>query len=188
MGGTDATPAAPGAVGAVGDGTAATPAAPGAAGAVGAVTGSTPAAPGAEGRADGVPGSAGDIVPAAPGNADGFGMVVKTGLSLSSVSCSANVVRSPADGRLSPGSLSGDASPSTAGGLMAIVATRYFGISSSRFGGRIAPAATVAANTSMRSATTGPGPFTFVAGTSNRMCTSLPTRPIEIFAGATGIK
>ena len=44
--------------------------------------------------------------------------------------------------RVGPGALSGGASPSTGGGLMAIVATRYFGVSSSRFGGRTAPAAT----------------------------------------------
>jgi regulator of sigma E protease len=185
---TGATPPAPGAAATVGAATGATPVAPGAEDALGAAMGSTPAAPGAAGAvgaATGAPGSAGAVGPA---DAGAFGRVVKTGFSFSSVSCSVNVVRSPADGRVSPGVVSGGASPSTGGGLMAIVVTRYFGVSRSRFAGRTAPAATVAANTSMRSTATGPGPFTFVDGTLNRICASAPTRPTVMFAGATGTR
>jgi hypothetical protein len=53
----------------------------------------------------------------------------------------------------------GGASPSTGGGFTGIVAIRYFDTRKSRFDGRTAPPATVAAKTSIRSMTTGPGPF-----------------------------
>src|SRR4029453_9454261 len=76
--------------------------------------------------------------------------VVKTGWNVFSVSVSTNVVRSPGAGRVS-GADSAGRSPSTGGGLPATVAIRYFVVSSSRLAGRTAPAATVAANTSIRS-------------------------------------
>jgi len=194
---TGGTPAAPGAAASAGWGTGATPAAPGAAGCAegvaGSGTGTTPAAPGAAGCAGGVAGSpaaaagVGDAAPA-PAAAGGTfgGNVVKTGASRSAVSSSTNAVRSPGDGRLSPGVLSGGASPSTGGGLIAIVATRYFDVRKSRLGGRTAPGATVAAKTSILSSATGAGPFTFVDGTLKRRWASLPIRPIVMFAGATG--
>src|SRR6185503_8277229 len=86
------------------------------------------------------------------------GGVVNTGSSAFSVSVSTNVVRSPGDGRVSVVD-SGGVSPSTGGGLIEIVAIRYLVVTSSRFGGRRAPAATVAAKTSIRSRATVPGPF-----------------------------
>src|SRR3954463_8115154 len=92
---------------------------------------------------------AGVAVAARPAGAAGVGAgVVNTGSIVLSVSISTNVVRCPGDGRVSAVVSSGGASPSTGGGLIAIVAIRYFDVSRSRLGGRIAPAATVAAKTS----------------------------------------
>ena len=85
--------------------------------------------------------------------------VLNTGSSVFAVTASIKVVRSPGPGRVSVVGSAGGASPSTGGGLMGIVPIRYFVVRSSRLAGRIAPAATVAANTSTRSIATGVGPF-----------------------------